>query len=391
MEKETFREMKKIGIITIHKSPNYGACLQSYALWEYIHKMGCDVEIIDLLRPTHKEYKASRNFKECRPPKRSILAKIKSRIRTLLKKNNKAPLSELSKKKFDQFNSKICLSRTYISIDDLYKNPPIYDLYITGSDQVWNPTQSYCIEPYFLSFAPKDKMKISYASSIGITELQENEARMFKDRLASYSAISVREHTAKVLLEQITGQSIEQVADPTFLLPHDTWQHLSKSSEYTFIDYIFLFTLSYNADLFEYTATLSRQSKKQFIYLCGNINSVPVQVRQRCTFLSDAGPCDFLYLIEKATLVITESFHCTVFSIIMETNNFYTFIPQGNNRGSRITDLLSRFSLQTHLLTTPLKQSYEQLMENEINHESINAVYREMQCESQTFLNKYLQ
>lgn len=383
--------MKKIGIITIHKSPNYGAILQSYALWKYIHNMGYDVEIIDLLRPTHEGYKKSKYFKECRPSKRAFFAKIKSTIRTFLgKARNAYPLSELSKNKFDQFNSKIRLSRTYVSIDDLYKNPPIYDLYITGSDQVWNPTQSYCIEPYFLSFVPKDKIKISYASSIGITDLYKNEAKIFKDRLASYVAISVREHTAKVLLEQITGRSIEQVADPTFLLPYDAWQHLSKSSEYTFVDYILLFTLSYNEDLFEYTATLSRQSKKQFIYLCGNIHSVPMEARCRCTFLSDAGPYDFLHLIEKATLVMTESFHCTVFSIIMSANNFYTFIPKGNNRGSRITDLLSQFSLQTHLLTIPLKQSYEQLMENKINHESINAIYQEVQCESQAFLNKYL-
>ena len=391
MEKETFAEMKKIGIITIHNSPNYGACLQSYALWKYIHEQGCDVEIIDLLRPTHDGYKASRNFKECRPPKRNILTKIKSFLRILfIKANTVYPLSEVAKMKFDKFNSGICLSRTYANIDDLYKNPPEYDLYITGSDQVWNPSQAYCIEPYFLTFAPKAKMKISYASSIGITELTEKEVRMFKDRLSFYTAVSVREKSAKVLLEKITGLPIEQVADPTFLLSHNTWQNLSESSEYAFTDYIFLFTLSYNVDLFEYVSNLSKQSGKQFIFLCGNIHSVPKQVEYQCTFISDAGPCDFLRLIEKATLVITDSFHCTVFSIILQANNFYTFIPKGNNRGSRIIDLLSRFSLRMHLLEVPLKLSYKSLMGNVINHKNINAVYQEVQSESQAFLNKYL-
>lgn len=383
--------MKKIGIITIHNSPNYGACLQSYALWKYIHKQGCDVEIIDLLRPTHDRYKASRNFKECRPPKRNILIKIKSYIRALFDKAGKVcPLSEMAQKKFDRFNSNICLSRTYMSIEGLYKNPPVYDLYITGSDQVWNPSQVYCIEPYFLSFVPKGKIKISYASSIGITKLTEEEAKMFKERLSSYTAVSVREKSAKILLEQITGLPIEQVADPTFLLSHDTWQNLSESSVYSFEGYILLFTLSYNVELFEYVSTLSAQSGKQFIYLCGNIHSVPEQAKDRCRLISDAGPCDFLRLIEKATLVITDSFHCTVFSIILRTKNFYTFIPKGNNRGIRIIDLLSRFSLQTHLLAAPLEQSYKLLMKNVIDYENVNEVYQKVQSESQTFLNEYL-
>lgn len=384
--------MKKIGIITIHKSPNYGACLQSYALWKYIHEQGCDVEIIDLLRPTHDGYKVSRKFKECRTPKKNVLAKIKSTTRAFLgKKRELCPLSEMAQNKFDRFNSNIRLSRSYRGIEDLYKDPPEYDLYITGSDQVWNPSQAYCIEPYFLTFVPKMKMKISYASSIGITELTEKEVRMFKDCLSSYTAVSVREKSAKVLLEQITGLPIEQVADPTFLLSNDTWQHLSESSGYTFTDYMFLFTLSYNVDLFEYVSTLSAQSGKQFIYLCGNIHSVPKQAKDQCTFISDAGPCDFLQLIEKATLVITDSFHCTVFSIILNTNNFYTFIPKGNNRGSRIVDLLSTFSLQTHLLAASMEQSYKLLMGNSINHENLKAVYRKIQGDSQSFLNKYLQ
>lgn len=384
--------MKKIGIITIQKSPNYGACLQSYALWEYINKHVRDVEVIDLLRPTHEGYKASRNFKECRPSKRTIVSKIKSKIKALIgRAGNVCPLSEDAQKKFDKFNSRICFSRTYKNADDLYRNPPDYDLYITGSDQVWNPAQRYCIEPYFLSFAPKDRMKISYASSLGITELEENEIKLFRDRLASYTAISVREKSAKILLEQVIGRSVEQVADPTFLLSYDIWRHFSESSEYTFTDYIFLFTLSYNIDLFEYASTLSIQSGKKFIYLCGNIHSVPKQAKLRCTLITDAGPCDFLRLIEKANLIITDSFHCTVFSIILRANNFYAFISKGDKRGSRIIDLLSIFLLQTHLLTAPLEQSYVLLMRNLVNHESLKAIYLKVQCESQTFLNRYLQ
>lgn len=129
-----------------------------------------------------------------------------------------------SKCKFDEFNKGLNLSRPYWGIDELYATPPCYDIYMTGSDQVWNPTQPYCLEPYFLTFVPKGKKKISYASSIGVTELLENEKQDFRRWLSSYDAISVREHQAKELLASFIEKPVVQVADPTFLLDSGFWK-----------------------------------------------------------------------------------------------------------------------------------------------------------------------
>ena len=140
--------MKKVGIITIHNSPNYGACLQSYALYRYIQQQGNDVEIIDLHRPfAYEDYIPSKKYVSCRSVKRSLLSKIKGNVKSLMGIKPKKPslYSPSAIKKFDEFNSVIKLSKPYRGIDELYANPPLYDLYISGSDQLWNPTQAYCL------------------------------------------------------------------------------------------------------------------------------------------------------------------------------------------------------------------------------------------------------
>ena len=127
--------MKRVGIITIHNSPNYGASLQSYALYKYIEQSGYDCEVIDLHRPSCKDYVPSKNYV---PYRKSILRRLKVVIRRIIGRKNKF-YSEEAKVKFDAFNAQIKMSRPYYGVDELYANPPRYDLYITGSDQVWNP------------------------------------------------------------------------------------------------------------------------------------------------------------------------------------------------------------------------------------------------------------
>ncbi len=115
--------------------------------------------------------------------------------------------------KFDDFNKAIKLSTPYYSIDSLYDNPPLYDVYISGSDQLWNPEQPFPIEPYFLTFVQNSNAKkISYASSIGISSLEPLQVRDFTRWLSSYDAISVREPEAARILQPHLKQKIEIVA-----------------------------------------------------------------------------------------------------------------------------------------------------------------------------------
>ena len=149
--------MKKIGIITIHNSPNYGASLQSFALYKYIEQQGYECELIDLHRPHYVDFKRSKKYLAYRE---NSIVKIKRIIKRLIGRKSSLYFSS-AKNKFDLFNRQIRLSRPYCGIDELYADPPHYDLYITGSDQLWNPAQPFCLEPYFLTFAPSEAKKIA--------------------------------------------------------------------------------------------------------------------------------------------------------------------------------------------------------------------------------------
>lgn len=380
----------RIGIITIHNSPNYGACLQSFALYKYLEQLGHDVEIIDLHRPVaYEDYVPSKKYIASRVPPKSNRTKIKAWVTQILGLKHKTTrlYSETALAKFEEFNSVIKLSRPYKGIDELYNNPPVYDLYISGSDQLWNPTQAYCLEPYFLTFVPKGQgKKISFATSIGITDLRENEKENFKKWLESYDSISVREKQAQNLLQELMpNKKIEQVADPTFLLSPDYWKKLAVTPKTK--GYILMFTLKHNPTILDYCLKIGNESGLRVVVL-GQIQ--PNCIDDSYEAVKDAGPKEFLGYIANAEMVITDSFHCTVFSLIMGAKNFYTYISPDNNRGSRIIDLLETYNLNNHLLNVDLNDDFSLLSSKVIDRDSvvlqINAEYKR----AASFLSQYL-
>lgn len=376
----------RIGIITIHNSPNYGASLQSYALWRYLVDCGHDCELIDLHRPFQSDYVPSKRFCPCRTPRKGIKDRLKSLVKRTLfgKRKEDKFLEEEAKRKFEAFNATIKQSHPYLGVDELYDNPPLYDLYVSGSDQLWNPSQPYCLEPYLLTFVPQGRPCISYASSIGITELNDKEKQLFKEALSKYRAISVRESQAKHLLESFIGREVYQVADPTFLLTKEQWESITvfpRNSD----KYILLFTLSFNDSLLQYVLELGKQCGLRVVYLTA---MQPEQAKGYDT-VNTAGPQEWLGYIARAEMVVTDSFHGTVFSILMGANNFFTYISPTNKRGSRITDLLGTFQLKKHLLDPSLSQSYEQLNELRINHADVNEIINRESNRSKLFLKKY--
>ncbi len=376
----------KIGIITIHNSPNYGACLQCYALWKFLETIGYEVEVINLYRPlAFKEYVSSKNYKRLRKPKRTIKYYVKKLIRSI--KGNTSLYNKRAYASFESFNLRLKYSKAYYSIDELYKNPPLYDAYIAGSDQLWNPTQPYCVEPYFLTFVDGNKhLKLSYASSIGITDLKENEKQLISGWLRDFTAISVRENQAKDLLESFVDKTIHQVADPTFLLDVYEWEKLSLPPKEQH-DYILLFTLSYNEKLFAFAKKIQRESQKRLIIISQNVSK---QKYSSFDVIDNAGPQEWIGYVSQADMVVTDSFHCTVFSLIMDAGNVFAYISPKNNRGSRIVDLLNTFNLKNHLLSADLMYSYQDLCNITIDRKKLFLLMKEEQVRSRAFLTDSL-
>ena len=384
--------MKSIGIITIQNSQNnYGGVLQCFALYKYLKQLGYNCEVIDLHRPNQADFVDSIKF----PPMRchyNWKSKIKRGIcetlgiRKLRNPHFYPNWNVEAGKKFEEFNAQVLLSKPYTYIPYLYKRPPQYDIYISGSDQLWNPEQPYCLEPYFLTFV-KDKkaLKISYATSIGVTKLRDNEKKKFRKWLSTYDAISVREPIACQLLKDITQREIERVPDPTFLLAPNTWIDMS-STPPIHSPYILVFSLFQEKSLLKKAIALAQEAHMKVVVIDQNYSG---DLYDPVIVINNAGPCDFIGLIKQATLVLTDSFHCSVFSIITGTRNFYTYIAPNNKRGSRIVDLLELYKLSDHLLSDITSiASYKNIENIKIDIQQMRYIMQQEHAIGREFLHK---
>lgn len=357
--------MKRIGIATIHKSSNFGGSLQAYALYKYLESQGHSVEIIDLLRPVHERFIYDSRYN----PYRSTRYSFKNRLREAVKKmlgykDRRGFASEISEQRFNDFFKDIKYSKEYRKVRYIYKDAPQYDVYVSGSDQLWSPMHPFCIEPFFLTFAPEGSKKISYATSIGVTELTDREKADFKKWLASYEAISVREAEGKQLLDSfIKDKNIEVVADPTFLLDIEDWKSLAVAPDIK-ENYILLFSLTNTKPLVDFAIRMSKESGKKLVILKGpNLDAdSPDYILD-----NNIGPREFLGYFDNADMIITDSFHGSVFSMLMGAKNFFSYIQPVSKTGSRITNLLKTVEEPNHLLPSDLAKSYKELDSEKID------------------------
>lgn len=353
--------MKTIGIITIVKVNNYGAELQAFALERKLQQLGYDTEIIDYLYYKNWKYKDSKmskpfismNYKE------KILYWIKYRLinfsivhilpfvnKTIKKRNNNFL-------EFHKINTKFS-HQEYSSMTTLYNNPPQYDIYIVGSDQVWNPFTSSSIEPYFLTFAPKEKNKLSYASSFGVTLIPEYLKKRYQDLLNNLNYISVREQSGVTLIEQLTNKKAYLTLDPTLLLNKADWSKVIKHYPKMPHQYVLIYQLSDSQKIVDLALRIGKQYQMKIYRICKR--AYANTHNKGIINILDAGPAEFLSLIYNATFMITNSFHGTAFSINFNIP-FYSIISSRKLNNSRLESLLNITNLNSRLLTddTPIE------------------------------------
>ena len=361
--------------------------MQSFALYKYIVNQGADCELIDLKRPIHAGYVDSPDFKPYYIHKASQWEKVKDVARRILKPQSVSQESTNPERiaKFDAFNKEIKLSAPYYSIDSLYANPPSYDVYISGSDQLWNPEQQFPLEPYFLTFVNKNgAKKISYASSIGISSLEPRQIQDFTRWLSSYDAISVREPDAAKILQPHLKQKIEIVADPTFLLDINEWKLLAH--DYQERGYILCFMLGFQPALLNEALRVSNDLGKKLVVV--GQRSVPKD--KKYTLIDDAGPKEFLGLIKCSDCVFTDSFHGTVFSVLLGVKNFFSYVAKGNRRASRLETLLSPLGLLDRIVRNDDFSKVNDLLNRGIDIEKQNVMVEIKSKAAQTYLNKFI-
>lgn len=328
--------MKSVGIITFHASHNYGSMLQAYALQHVLAELGVKSEIINFRTDRQKRY--------YQPP--FLKGRPHGRLYRLLK-YCRYDIPLLRKKLlFEKFllEDLIITKNEYRSYDELADAGFNYDVYISGSDQIWNPKCFDFDWSYFLGFVKKGK-KIAYAPSIGPdpTSTDRSYHDAMRILLRGYDAVCVREQATADFLQKITGNIIGMpvMPDPTLLATREFWSDVAGPEPLVKGKYIFLYAPRYVPEVWQKADELSKQLGMKVVVsmFFGKKDSDSWLKKPEFEPYLVAGPKEFLNLCRYAGYVIGDSFHLVVFSFIFH-KRFFTKEPARDARVANIMRLL---------------------------------------------------
>ncbi len=339
--------MKKVAIISLyHNSQNYGGVLQAFALNQAIEKFGLDAYQIDYVpdvKSGDKSEAASKYLK-----KHGLFRLMSKTARSLGKgiyskisyRHLKGEFRKRSKvfKDFRENRIKHTAPCTSETIQSLTVD---FDGYICGSDQIWKPT--VVNDAYMLSFVNREKIKFSYAASLSVDTLSEDEKFKYSIWLRDYKGISVRERQAVDLLSPLTDIPVQWVCDPTLLLTKKEWlSHCAAYEQCEDKPYMFCYFLG-DDSIHRKMATDYAKKNNLRIVTIPNLQKQPraVDARFGDDRLYDVSPLDFVSLISGAEIVFTDSFHAVAFSLNLETPFFVFERGAITSMNSRIESLLS--------------------------------------------------
>lgn len=322
--------MKKVGILTFHAACNYGAFLQAFSMQKVLNsRKNISCEIIDYVCPLiENNYKLT-----------SELRKSGNIIKKLAKCFLRAPAIIRRNNAFREARNDLHLTSERVYARDTKALEKLYDLFIVGSDQVWNYDLTGGDETYFLSFVKDQKKKASYAVSLGGDKLNGNVQHM-AELIESFPNICIREKSALEMLEKETGRNdIECCLDPVFLTSRKDWMKYAECSDMKKSkNYILIFAMGSgdrSKNMVKFAYGLARKTGSELLYLSDQDRFYKYRDIKH---IKKAAPKDFVRLIAEADYVVTNSFHATAFSIILHTP-FYT--ETDIKRSSRVTDILS--------------------------------------------------
>lgn len=361
----------KIKTITCHEVYNYGASLQEYALLKYLESLGHEAKTIH-----YKPDYLSSHFNLWKVANPKMKKNIILKWCYLLYKLPTRLISLKRKKSFDEFSEKYIkkTSLKYESNDDLLKNLPEADIYICGSDQIWNSFFQNGKDPaFYLNFVPEDKVKVSYAASFAIDSIEENLKAFVKKNVESIDFVSVRETSAVDILSDL-GIECVQVLDPVFLLPVAHWDSFDIPSFKE--NYIFVYDFDTNQEI----RHLALKIKKEKGYKIYTVNS---NIKYADHNFNLEGPEVYLALVKNAKKILTNSFHAVAFSLIFK-KNFLVF-NRNEKINTRMQDLLGLLNLSEFMVCEKGVVS-----NNDVNYEKVAPLLGKNILKSKKFLKKSL-
>lgn len=353
----------KIGILTFHNAYNYGAVLQAYALQEVLIGLGNEVEIID-----YRNSKIDR-FHNYWSLKCNSFVKVLYRLLF-----SYAPLKKKERYFHDFLTNYLHLSNVRY---DQNCTPSGYDLYIIGSDQVWNPLITGGIDPYYWGAFFKDGKTISYAaSSSDMNNLLPEELEKIKCYLLNFSSISVRENRLKDFLYSKFLVLSQVVLDPTLLAGGNCFEKICVD-RIIHEPYILVYQVGVsNSNLWRVVQFVAKHYHAKIVMI-GGVHSFFQKKYKGFNFIDPDIP-SFLSLFKYAECVVPISFHGVAFSLLFEKDFYYL---KGYNM-ERIYSILNPLNLQDRIVN-----SIDTLFFERINYQKINLLLDTMRDKSLSFLH----
>ncbi len=354
----------KIGILTHYfKNINYGGALQAYALCKVLNKLGYNAEQICYDYSNQSIAVQIDVWK-----KRTLKGKISTILtlvpRKISAKKNQSKYKDLydklalRRKSFDNFTNRTTPHSEKVYVDEnISESVDLYDAFITGSDQVFNPDWYY--PAMYLNFAPKEKIKLSYAASIGKNNLTNSQSNEMKKQLSTFTAVSVREENAVSLMQNIGIKDAVRTLDPTLLMDKNEWDMVC-SERVVAEKYLFCFFLGESKKQRNLATKYAVKHGLKIVtlpYLLGSYNDCDGDFGDYQLY--DISPEKFISLIKYAEYVITDSFHATVFSHIYNKQYAVCSRSHSKSMGSRIYTLLSMIDSTERFLDESDKECIE--------------------------------
>lgn len=348
----------KITILTFSKEDNNGANLQCYALCKILSGWGHSVDILDI---------------QLAPLRMSLFSRI-------IRVKNHFNYIDFRKRYLN------CFTEKYSTIDELVNNPPKSDLFIVGSDQVWNPDITKRLDPlvYFFSFLPDGVKRISYAASFGIEQWTNEDIKDdVRSLLSKFNAISVREDSGVEICNKTFGVDAKMVCDPTLLL--DSYDEIcGKYDSRKETNQLMYFKFVRNAELRDFIIDNAKRynyrviALGEFRYLRGGIYRPFYKLE------------DWLNTIRYSKCIVTDSFHCTVFCILFKKK--FIALSGRSSRLSRINSLLDTLGLSNRfcLDLNELQTKFEYLINTDINYSDVDKIKEIFKKHSLDFLKRAL-
>lgn len=362
---------KKVGVITMHRVINYGSFLQSYATQCVFEGLGFKCDIIDYLFPNKWHF--DNGIKQ-----QSILGKIlPDYIYKLgLKAGHRKKIKiENAIKKY------LNLSDSYYYPQELFDNPPLYDIYVTGSDQTWNPKHTKGDSIFLLSFAPDKSKKISFSASIAGNNISCEYKDDFIKYLNKYDNIAIRDSNGNAVMNELIGKEAKVTLDPTLMLDRESWSKFATNvtPKFNKNKYIVFYLITHSFDVTPYIYELLKQLQIKTGLNVYSFSDIPESFNINYTKCSEIGVEHFIELFESSSYVVTSSFHGTAFAV-----NFgiplYSVIDSLDNSDDRQASLLTKLGINNCLV--PLNKKFDEIIPtynikeeqdrlNELRHDSL--------------------